>query len=42
MILLPQGTVPPSGWVYVGSFQQVLSRGSGPAVRVTLDMYRKQ
>ena len=42
MILLPQGTTAPNGWLYVGSFQQTLSRGSGPAVRVLLDMYQKQ
>jgi hypothetical protein len=41
MIMLPQGTAAPTGWSYVGSFQQTLSRGSGPAVRVMLDLYRK-
>jgi hypothetical protein len=41
MILLPQGVAAPGGWIYVGSFQQTLSRGSGPAVRVMLDMHRK-
>jgi hypothetical protein len=41
MILLPQGSAAPSGWSYIGSFQQTLSRGAGPAVKVTLDMYRK-
>ena len=42
VIMLPQGAAPPSGWILIGSFQQTLSRGSGPAVRVLLDMYRKQ
>jgi hypothetical protein len=41
MILLPQGAAAPPGWLYVGSFQQTLSRGPGPAVRVMLDLYRK-
>jgi hypothetical protein len=41
MILLPQGAAAPSGWSYVGTFQQTLSRGAGPAVKVTLDLYRK-
>jgi hypothetical protein len=41
MILLPQGAAAPSGWTYLGTFQQTLSKGPGPAVKVTLDMYRK-
>ena len=42
MILLPQGNPPPAGWTYVGTFQQTLTHGPGPAVKVTLDMYRKK
>ena len=34
MILLPQGTAAPAGWILIGSFQQTLSRGPGPAVKV--------
>jgi len=41
MILLPQGTAAPAGWSYAGTFQQTLTHGPGPAVKVTLDMYRK-
>lgn len=42
MIMLPQGTPAPAGWIYVGSSQEVLTRGAGPAVRLMVDVYRKQ
>ena len=41
MIMVPQGAAAPAGWIYIGTFQQTLSKGPGPAVKVTLDMYRK-
>jgi hypothetical protein len=42
MIMLNQGATAPAGWVYQGTFQQTLSKGPGPAVKIAMDVYRKQ